>query len=387
LAGNTGNASTFFTVDTTAPVVNIAYPTEGAYVDLASTVWVNGTVTELNMGALEPSINDTRFSLAWWNSGTGGFGFSNNTAMSEGSVSVMVSFTDLAGNTGTDTVTFSLGDPTPVCLVVQGLDNGIYYRTSSGGSLGGWNVLPGATCDSPAAAVYQDNLCIVVRGMDGSTLWYGSVDLSTNVFTGWSLLDGATPSAPTLTSNGTVLCLVVRGEDNSIYYRCYNGSWGSWFAVPTGSTPDSPSAAMLGNNLHIVVRGMDGSSLWDVIVACNGTVVRGWEQLQGATNARPALSSSQDLDELYLVVTGLDNRIYFMNYTGSSGSWGSWSAVPTGATTVGPAATVAGSELYTIVQGMDGSSIWLGYSNEGTSTFSGWTMLSGATPSAPTLTS
>lgn len=156
--------------------------------------------------------------------------------------------------------------------------------------------------------------------------------------------------------------------------------------VPNGATLDSPAAAMLGNNLHIVVRGMDGFSLWDIIVGCDGTVVRDWMPLSGATSLRPVLASSQDLNELYLVVTGLDNRIYYMNYTGSGDSWGSWSALPNGATNTGPAATVAGNELYTVVQGMDGSSLWLGYTDEGTNTFSGWSSLSGATPSPPTLT-
>jgi hypothetical protein len=379
MAGNTGNASTYFIVDTTLPVVSIAYPTDGAYVDLASTVWVNGTVTELNMGALKPSMNDTRFNLTWWNSNTGSFGFSNNTAMSEDSVSLMVSFTDLAGNTGMDTVKFSLGVvSTPTYLVVQGLDNGIYYRTSSGDSWGDWNALPGATCDSPAAAVYQNNLYIVVRGMDGNTLWYGSVDLSTYDFTGWSQLDGATPSAPTLTSNGTLLCLVVRGEDNNIYYRCYNGSWGSWYALPTGSTSDSPAAAMLGNNLHIVVRGMDGNSLWDTVVACNGTVVRGWMALSGATSSRPVLAS-QGSDTLFLVVKGLDNGIYYRSYTGSTDLWGGWNALP-GATIDGPGATASSTELYVVVRGADGNTLWYWDSNN-------WALLSGATPSAPSLTS
>ena len=281
------------------------------------------------------------------------------------------------------------GIPSSPGLVVRGEDDDIYYRTYNftADSWGGWDVLPGATNESPAAAIFQNKLYIVFRGIDGNTLSYGYVDLSTNLFSGWTLLDGATPSAPTLTSNGTVLCLVVRGMNNDISYRCYSGSWGSWVAVPSGATLDSPAAAMLGNNLHIVVRGMDGSSLWDVIMGCDGTVVRNWRQLSGATNSRPTLASSQDLNETYLVVAGLNNRIYYMNYTGTTDSWSGWSAIPTGATDTGPAATVSGSQLYTIVQGMDGSSLWNGDVDLGTNTFSGWASLDGSTPSAPTLTS
>jgi hypothetical protein len=238
----------------------------------------------------------------------------------------------------------------------------------------------------------NDTMHVVVRGSDGSSLWYGYIPMNVNsskynTFSGWTELTGATPSAPTLAANGTVLCLVVRGEDNRIYYRSYiSGSWGSWYVVPTGSTPDSPAAAILDGNLHIVVRGMDNSSLWATTMALNGTVVSGWQQLPGATNARPAMASSQVLDELYLAVKGMDNRIYYTIYNGSKSSWGSWSAIPTGTTDTGPAVTVAGNEFYTIVQGMDGSSLWLGYTDEGTNTFSGWASLTGATSSPPTLT-
>lgn len=95
-------------IDNTPPAVNITYPTSNAYIS-ALGIWINGTVTETNKGDPQPSINDTRFTLMEWNSATGYFGFSNNTAIPEGPITVEVSFTDLAGNTGSDTVTFSLG--------------------------------------------------------------------------------------------------------------------------------------------------------------------------------------------------------------------------------------------------------------------------------------
>jgi hypothetical protein len=40
---------------------------------------------------------------------------------------------------------------------------------------------------------------MVVRGMDGNTLWNGYTDLTSSAFSGWTLLDGSTPSTPTLT--------------------------------------------------------------------------------------------------------------------------------------------------------------------------------------------
>lgn len=100
-------------IDNVLPTVDITYPSEGANVVISLTVWVNGTVTELNKGDLEPAINDTRFDLAHWDSATGSFAYLNNTNIPEGATSVKVNFTDLAGNTDLDTVTFTLVPPPP----------------------------------------------------------------------------------------------------------------------------------------------------------------------------------------------------------------------------------------------------------------------------------
>jgi parallel beta-helix repeat protein len=87
-------------------------------------------------------------------------------------------------------------------LVVRGSNNIIYYRTYSvtTDSWTDWTALPGATCDSPAAALCNNELHMVVRDISGSTLYHGYVNLATNAFSGWTLISGATPSTPTLTS-------------------------------------------------------------------------------------------------------------------------------------------------------------------------------------------
>jgi parallel beta-helix repeat protein len=87
-----------------------------------------------------------------------------------------------------------------IILVVRGLDNVIYRNSWSGSSWAGWVGLPtGATCDGIGATVFGEMLHVVVRGMDGYTLWHGNVDLASSAFSGWALLDGSTPSPPTLT--------------------------------------------------------------------------------------------------------------------------------------------------------------------------------------------
>ena len=276
-------------------------------------------------------------------------------------------------------------------LVVRGSDNRIYYRTYSAttDSWTGWNALPGTTIDSPATALCNNELHVVVRSSSGNKLYHGYVNLMNGVFSGWALMSGSTPSAPTLTSNGTVLSLVVRGSDNRTYYRTYSfnpRSWGSWNAL-TGSTGDSPAAALLGNNLHIVVRGSDGSSLWDIVVKPGGGVVRNWRGLSGSTPSKPVLTADQAANKLYLTVRGGDSRIYWRSYDGAADSWASYSTVPTGTTGDAPAATVMDNKLHIVIRSMTGTTLYHGNVDLATSELSSWTPISGSTPSTPTLTS
>ncbi len=87
-------------------------------------------------------------------------------------------------------------------LLAQGLDNAIYYREydTANDAWNTWSALPGLTCDTPAATVTNGELQIVVRGIDLTPLWKGSINTTTNNFSGWTLLEGTTPSKPTLTS-------------------------------------------------------------------------------------------------------------------------------------------------------------------------------------------
>jgi hypothetical protein len=191
------------------------------------------------------------------------------------------------------TVTVTLYIEESMHLVVQGFTNRIYYRSYEG-SWNGWNVLPGITCDSPAAAFLGDNLHIVVRSIDGVLLWHGYLTdpSDPNSFSGWNLISGATPSAPTLTSNGIALFLVVRGFTNQIYYRSYEGFWNGWNVLP-GITCDSPAAAFLGDNLHIVVRSIDGVLLWHGYLTdpSDPNSFSGWNLISGATPSAPTLAS------------------------------------------------------------------------------------------------
>ncbi|MGB9684129.1 MAG: hypothetical protein ACPL1Z_04270 [Candidatus Bathyarchaeales archaeon] len=99
-------------VDNTNPTVTITYPVDGACLSTGK-VWINGTITETNVGAQTPTINDARFTLQVWETATGKFAFLNNTALPDNQITVTVHFTDLAQNTASDTVSFTLDNTAP----------------------------------------------------------------------------------------------------------------------------------------------------------------------------------------------------------------------------------------------------------------------------------
>jgi len=107
--GSNGSATEVnaLVVDNTPPLVTITSPTSGAYVT-SPPIWINGTITDLYMGSATPAVNDSRFSLAQWVASAGAFSFSNNTDIPDGTISANVTFTDLVGNVGSGTVTFTV---------------------------------------------------------------------------------------------------------------------------------------------------------------------------------------------------------------------------------------------------------------------------------------
>jgi hypothetical protein len=119
-------------------------------------------------------------------------------------VFAVISIVCLAGTLVSATLSVGVYDH-PSYLVVRGSDNGIYYRlfNEASGTWGEWTKLPGSTCDSPSAAYIGEQLCVVVRGMDGSSMWQGFVNVNTGDFSGWTPISGSTPSAVELGSAST----------------------------------------------------------------------------------------------------------------------------------------------------------------------------------------
>lgn len=275
----------------------------------------------------------------------------------------------------------------PMSLVVRGVNNSLFYRTFNV-SMSTWNPwiqLPGQTSDSPAAVLVGNDLHIVIRGADQS-LSYGYVDVS-GVFSNWiPIINSSTPSAPTLTSNGTALCLVVRSEDNRTEYRFYNlvsRTWNDWAVLPNGTTFDSPAATIYAGQLHVVVRDIDGYKIWHSYGDTSTGNFSEWQSINGTTQSAPTLTTSNSLNEICLIIRGLNNVTSYCTWSGSS--WTSWVDLPNGVTCDGPGACVIGNELRVVVRDIGGIILWQGSVNLATAIFSGWTEIDGSALSRPML--
>jgi hypothetical protein len=169
----------------------------------------------------------------------------------------------------------------------------IYYRSYSGDSWGAWQVLAGgSTVDGPAAALLGDELHVVVRGMDGSSMWHKVIVPGGSVVQDWTWIPGASASPPVLAASQSrsELYMLVRGADDGIYECGYDGSWGGWSSLE-GLTVASPAATVCGDELQVVVQGSDAVTLWHGVVDLDSAVFGGWSWISGSTPSRPVLAS------------------------------------------------------------------------------------------------
>lgn len=281
-----------------------------------------------------------------------------------------------------------------VYLVFRGLENGIHVQTYNP-TTQIWNesiVLPGQTLDTPAVTKCNGELHMVIKGMDGITMWHGYLDLADNAFSGWSILSGTTPSSPVLTSDGTTLSLVVRSNNNSICIRTYSlqtRDWSAWSVISGASTCDSPAAYQIGDVLNLVVRGFSpndvyiNNTLWYSRVDMKTMSDSDWVILPGTFNSSATLAGSKSGGNLTLVAKDPTGSIFINKLY--SGSWHDWFLI-SGSTMSPPAATILGEQLHIVVVGEDGT-MWHGIQEQITEEFYAWNILSGYTPSKPALTS
>jgi hypothetical protein len=117
-AANVGEVSVEFGVDTVPPAVNILNPDNGAFLDSADvTVSWNGVDSGSGIDHYEVSIDDGAFVSVEMNTSHQFVG------LAEGIHTVVVKALDVAGNNGTDTVTFTVDLTPPVVEIISPADN------------------------------------------------------------------------------------------------------------------------------------------------------------------------------------------------------------------------------------------------------------------------
>ncbi|MEM4913399.1 MAG: hypothetical protein QW579_04275, partial [Desulfurococcaceae archaeon] len=151
--------------------------------------------------------------------------------------------------------------------------------------------IPGATIDSPAVAYLDGKLHLVVRGLDGYTIWHGVVELPHFNFIGWNQVNGLTNSAPELIAIGDTLYLAVRDLGNGVALATYNRlvGWLGWLFIPGGLTDTQPNLAYFNGELIVAVKALNDQSIWLARKDYYG--YWSWENVPGLTTHEPELVS------------------------------------------------------------------------------------------------
>ncbi|MEM4739655.1 MAG: NosD domain-containing protein [Zestosphaera sp.] len=174
-----------------------------------------------------------------------------------------------------------------VVLAVRDFNGGLWIGLFNGSSVN-WVSIPGVTIDSPAAAYLDGELHLVVRGLDGYTIWHGVVELPDLSFRGWSQVSGLTNSTPELLVVGDTLYLAVRDLGNGVALATYNKlvGWLGWLFIPGGLTDTQPSLAYFNGELVVAVKALNDQSIW---LARKNHGYWSWINIPGLTTHEPEL--------------------------------------------------------------------------------------------------
>lgn len=190
-----------------------------------------------------------------------------------------------------------------VMLIVRGFNNMIWaksYNTTT--SLWGtWSAIPGGeTSDAPAASVIGDVLHLAVKGYSptdvvaNNTLYHGSYNLATSIFSGWSVMGGSTAETPELVEEQATnaLWLVVTGMNSTVFTNRWNGvAWEGWSHLPDGVTNNGPAAVILNDDIYYSIVGTDPlNTIFHAQKNLVTGVFSGWTPQAGSSVFDPTLS-------------------------------------------------------------------------------------------------
>jgi hypothetical protein len=148
-----------------------------------------------------------------------------------------------------------------------------------------------------------------------------------------------------------------------------------------GATPSSPAATSFNSQLYLVVRGMDNRIYVNKMDLAT-RVWSGYTIISGSTPDAPSVAATAN--SLYLIARGNDDGIYWRKLD-KLGTWSNWIKLP-GATSSSPALAIFNGRLYLSARGRNTASIYISSMDLGSEQWSGWVLLDGKTLTAPTLT-
>jgi len=240
------------------------------------------------------------------------------------------------------------------------------------------------TVDPNGGRIYVDGTPITSRQtfqwtygsqhtLDPDSPYYLSQDVRL-VFTQWS--DGSTADPRTVTVTGNA-------EYKALWKRQYKVSI---VVEPQGSGTTSPAPG---------VYWYDENALIQIVATASGNYVFDHWEVNGVNmGSSPSLTLtvdkaytikavfSQSLSVFYLVVRGLDGRVWWRQCSGVL--CGVWSSVQEGFTDEAPGAVVVGGRLWLVVRGLN-NGLYFGYVDLATGGFSGWQPIPGGTYFRPAL--
>ncbi len=265
LAGNTGSATTGFTLDTTAPVVTLALAQDtGSPADIGITQNPAMTATVDGPGIVTVTLNGQVIDSY---ASTGGQQIITPHGLPDGTYQAAISETDAAGNGGTAALTFTLDTAAPTIVAVLAndtgpsatdgitnddtltgtaeaggtvtiLNDGIVLGTTTAGSDGSWTFVPTGFADGRYALTASQT---DAAGNIGTTLIDFTLDSAVPTVTAVLASDPGSTAGSGITQSGTLTGTAEAGgsvtilNGSTVLGTTRAASDGSWSFTPTAS--------------------------------------------------------------------------------------------------------------------------------------------------------